>query len=385
MIKRTMQDFLMKVAKGFTVITITGPRQSGKTTFVKQFFSDYIYLDMEDPDLRIAMAEDPRSILKEPMGRYIIDEFQYVPSVLSFVKLMSDKSQLQAQFVLTGSNQYQMMTNLSQSLAGRTVILQLLPFSYQEIYAQHREPLQDVLFKGFYPRLIAQQMEPQVFYSSYLNTYLERDIRLLSKVHDLNLFHKFLGLCAGRTGSIVNKTALANQTGVDIKTVVNWLSLLQTSFIIYFLQPWHANLNKRLVKSPKLYFYDTGLVCRLLRIRESRELENHPLFGQIFETFIVSEYLKGNYNRGLDAPLYYYRDSGGNEVNLIIQQGSKLMPIEIKSAQSFHPSFLKNIRYLRNTSVTFSQASIVYAGDLEWEKENTTIIPYYKLNTSAMT
>ncbi len=340
-------------------------------------FPDYQYFDLEDPDIRIAMEENPKSLLKDPKGKYIIDEFQYVPSVLSQVKLMADKAQIPNQFVLTGSNQFQMMTNLSQSLAGRTAIFQLLPFSYNEAYGDKKQPLEDLLLRGFYPRVINLDMDPQVYYTSYLNTYLERDIRLLSKVHDLNLFHKFLGLCAGRSGCIFNKTALSNETGIDVKTTTNWLSLLQTSYIIYLMQPWHANLNKRLVKSPKLYFYDTGLVCRLLKIREAKELDNHPLKGQIFETFVVSEYLKQFYNQGLDAPLYYYRESAGTEVDLIIQSGAELHPVEIKSAFNYHPSFLKNIAAFRKTTGSTNKATVVYAGDLDWETENARIKPYY--------
>ncbi len=377
MIRRLLQDHLKKAAKGFPVITITGPRQSGKTTLVRDQFPDYQYLDLEDPELRTTMEENPKSLLKDPKGRYIIDEFQYVPSALSRVKVLVDQAQISSQFILTGSNQYQMMTNVSQSLAGRTAIFSLLPFSHKEIYCEQRLELTEELFKGFYPRLITQDMDPQVFYSSYLNTYLERDIRLISKVHDLSLFHKFLGLCAGRSGCLINKSALANETGIDLKTVTAWLSILQTNYVIYLLQPWHANLNKRLVKTPKLYFYDTGLMCRLLKIRENSELEHHPLFGQIFETFIVSEYLKNYHNQGLEAPLNFYRDSSGREVDLIVQHGKDLHPVEIKSALSYHPEFIKNIKEFRRISKNDSKATVVYAGDLEWEKDNIQIKPYY--------
>ena len=377
MIKRTMQDYIDKAGKGFPVITITGPRQSGKTTLSRMQYPDYEYFDLEDPDVRIAMEENPKSLLRNPKGRYIIDEFQYVPSVLSQIKVIVDLAQMPAQFILTGSNQFQMMTNLSQSLAGRTAIFQLLPFSYHEVYGNKRVEIEDFMLRGFYPRLINLDMDPQVYYTSYINTYLERDVRLLSKVHDLNLFHKFLGLCAGRTGCIFNKTAIANETGIDVKTAANWISLLQTSFIIHLLQPWHANINKRLVKSPKLYFYDSGLVCRLLKIREAKELENHPLKGQIFETFVVSEYLKQYYNQGLEAPLYYYRESAGTEVDLIIQNGAALYPVEIKSAASYHPSFQKNISAFRKSTGSINTATIVYSGNLDWESGNTRIKPYY--------
>lgn len=379
-----MQDYLGDVGKGFPVITITGPRQSGKTTLAKMLYPDYKYFDLEDPEIRYVMQENPKSLINDPLGKYIIDEFQYVPSLLSHIKVMVDRAQISAQFILTGSSQFQMMTSLSQSLAGRTAIFQLLPFSYGEIYSEQKPPLDELLLKGFYPRLIEHDMNPQVFYNSYINTYLERDIRLLSKVHDLNLFHKFLSLCAGRSACIINKTSLANETGIDVKTVGNWLSLLQSSFIIYLLQPWYNNVSKRMIKAPKLYFYDTGLVCRLLKIRESKELENHPLRGQIFETFVVSEYLKRFYNQGLEAPIYFYRDSTGNEVDLIIQSGSDLQPVEIKSAQSFHPAFLKNISVFRKVSGSNSKAKILYAGEMEWETNNTEIVSYTGIGDSGI-
>ena len=286
-----------------------------------------------------------------------------------------------ARFILTGSNQFSMMRHLSQSLAGRTAIFQLLPFSYAEIYQNQKEDINEVLFKGFYPRLIDQGMDPQMFYTSYINTYLERDVRLLTQVQDRDLFFKFLGLCAGRTGSLLNKTALANETGVDVKTVSNWLSILQTSYIIHILQPWHKNQNKRLVKSPKLYFLDTGLACRLLRIRDAQDLINHPLKGQLFETFVVSEYLKMFYNQGSEAPLYFYRENSGLELDLIIQSGAMLMPVEIKSAKVFNPSLIKNIQVV-SKSLDFQSASLIYGGEMKFCRDEINIYPYFQIPQS---
>lgn len=377
MIKRTMQNHIGRTGQGFPVLTITGPRQSGKTTLAQALFPEYTYLDLEDPELRMIMQENPQALLRDPHGRYIIDEFQYVPAVLSMVKVMVDRAQMPHQFILTGSNQYVLMSGLAQSLAGRTAIFQLLPFSYSEAYKDRKELIDRVLYRGFYPRLIAQDMDPQAFYTGYVQTYLERDIRLLSKVHDLDLFHKFLGLCAGRSGSLLNKAALANEAGIDIKTVGNWLSLLQTSFIIFLLQPWHANLNKRLTKAPKLYFTDTGLVCRLLKVRGASDLENHPLKGQLFETLVVSEYLKYFYNMGIEAPLYFYRESNGTEVDLLIQHGDRLQPVEIKSAQTFHHHFLDNIRAFRKVTGSSDVATLVYGGDRCWQTDNSEIKPFY--------
>ncbi|HPS38302.1 MAG TPA: ATP-binding protein [Candidatus Cloacimonadota bacterium] len=378
MYPRNMQQTMMTVAKGFPIITITGPRQSGKTTLAKMQFPDHHYLDLENPELRMILEHDPRALFPDKDGSYIIDEFQYAPEILSYVKMMADANPGSARFILTGSNQFSMMKHLSQSLAGRTAIFQLLPFSYQEIYQNQKSEITDVLFKGFYPRLIDQEMDPQMFYTSYISTYLERDVRLLTQVQDRDLFFRFLGLCAGRTGSLLNKSALANEAGVDSKTVNNWLSILQTSYIIHLLQPWHKNQNKRLVRSPKLYFLDTGLACRLLRIRDAEDLVNHPLKGQIFETFVITEYLKMFYNRGSEAPIYFYRENSGLEIDLLIQRGADLMPVEIKSANVFNLSQLHNIKLL-GKSMSFRSALLVYGGDMSFRLEDTNICPYYQI------
>jgi uncharacterized protein len=382
MYKRSMQKTMMKVAKGFPIITITGPRQAGKTTLARMQFPDYHYLDLENPELRVILESDPKSLFIDSDGSYIIDEFQYAPDILSYIKIMADENPKPARFVLTGSNQLSMMRHLSQSLAGRTAIFQLLPFSYQEIYQDRKEDIDSVLFKGFYPRLINHEMDPQMFYTSYINTYLERDVRLLTQVQDRDLFFKFLGLCAGRTGTLLNKTALANETGVDVKTVSNWLSILQTSYIIYLLHPWHKNHNKRLVKSPKLYFLDTGLACRLLRIRDSADLINHPLKGQLFETFVVSEYLKLFYNQGSEAPVYFYKENSGLEIDLIIQDGAKTVAVEIKSAKVFNPSLLKNIKLI-GKSMGYHSANLIYGGDIKFTKDEISICPYFQLPSQA--
>ena len=374
-----MQDALMTVAKGFPIITITGPRQSGKTTLAKMQFPGHIYLDLENPELRLILEHDPKSVFTAPDGSYIIDEFQYAPQVLSYIKMMADANPGTARFILTGSNQFSMMKHLSQSLAGRTAIFQLLPFSYQEIYPDHKHEINDLLFRGFYPRLIDKEMDPQIFYTSYITTYLERDVRLLTQVQDRDLFFKFLGLCAGRTGSLLNKSALANETGVDFKTVNNWLSILQTSYIIHLLQPWHKNQNKRLVKFPKLYFLDTGLACRLLRIRNAEDLVNHPLKGQLFETFVVSEYMKMFYNQGSDAPLYFYRENSGLEIDLIIQNGASLIPVEIKSANVINPNMISNIKLLAK-SMDYKSPILIYGGDMSFNLEGTQIYPYNQIH-----
>jgi len=372
MVHRVLQDNLLDTAMGFPVITITGPRQSGKTTLAKMAFLGYNYLDLEQLSLRRIMMEDPLSIFSDPLGYYIIDEFQYVPDLLSYVKVMVDNSGMQAQFILTGSNQFIMMQGLSQSLAGRTAIFELLPFCFNEANSDFKN-VDSVIHKGFYPRLIDKNMRPDTFYNAYLSTYLQRDIRLLSNVQNLYTFNRFISLCAGRTGSLLNKEALANETGVDAKTVNNWLSLLQTSYIIHLLQPWHSNLGKRLIKSPKLYFYDTGLACNLLGIRDEADLKNHPLRGNLFETMIVGEILKFFHNRGIRPPLHFYREAGGLEIDLLISHGNKQLPVEIKSAGLVNPSFYNSLnKYMHKNNET--EAWLIYGGSDSWKSENITII-----------
>lgn len=377
MVRRILQDNVHSAAAGFPVITITGPRQSGKTTLAKMAFPGYKYLDLEQLALRRILMDDPLSVLSDPLGYYIIDEFQYVPELLSYVKVMVDNSGLEAQFILTGSNQFVMMQDLSQSLAGRTAIFELLPFSFSEANSD-LENIDSVIHKGFYPRLIDKNIRPDTFYNAYLSTYLQRDIRLLSNVQNLDTFNRFLSLCAGRTGSILNKEALANDVGVDAKTIGNWLSLLQTSYIVHLLQPWHSNQSKRLIKSPKLYFYDTGLACNLLGIRNETDLKNHPLRGNLFETMIVGEALKFFYNRGIRPSLHYYREAGGLEIDLLISDANKHLPVEIKSSGMVNPSFFNSLnKYLNASSV--SEAWLIYGGSESWKSGNITILSPDKL------
>ncbi len=369
MIIRTLQSILLDFGRGFPIITITGPRQSGKTTLAKMAYPMYKYIDLENLALRQIANDDPRSLFPDTKGYYILDEFQYAPGILSHLKQIVDVNQIDNQFILTGSNQFALMKDVSQSLAGRTAIFELLPLSVSEAYPSSDEALNQVLYRGLYPRLIARNMNPAVFYDSYIRTYLQRDIRQLTNIQNLDTFTKFLGLCAGRTGCILNKHSLANDTGVDAKTIGNWLSILQASYIIHLMPPWYGNLSKRLIKSPKLYFYDTGLACRLLQIRSTNDLSLHPLRGQLFETFIVAEVAKYFHNRGIRPPLSYYRDSNGMEIDLLIDQGSKLIPLEIKAASQINSSFYSSISRFKALNLRTSTGRLVYAGDRSWSND----------------
>ncbi len=369
MITRALQPTLLDFGRGFPIITITGPRQSGKTTLAKMAYPKYKYIDLENLALRQIANDDPGSLFPDTRGFYILDEFQYAPGILSHLKQLVDVNQIDNQFILTGSNQFALMKDVSQSLAGRTAIFELLPLSVSEAFPSSDEALNQVLYRGLYPRLIARNMNPAVFYDSYIRTYLQRDIRQLTNIQNLDTFTRFFGLCAGRTGCILNKHSLANDTGVDTKTIGNWLSILQASYIIHLLPPWYGNLSKRLIKSPKLYFYDTGLACRLLQIRSTNDLSLHPLRGQLFETFIVAEVVKFFHNRGIRPPLSYYRDSNGMEIDLIIDQGSKLIPLEIKAASQINSSFHSNISRFKALNLRTSTGRLVYAGDHSWSND----------------
>jgi predicted AAA+ superfamily ATPase len=370
MIHRKLQDALPYLSKGFPIITITGPRQSGKTTLVKMAYPDHTYIDLENLLNRRAAIEDPAALISDPKGSYILDEFQYTPQILSHLKVLVDNNHQDAQFILTGSNQFTLMRDVSQSLAGRTAIFELLPLTLDEAYPAKAENLDQAIHRGLYPRIVAAKTNPAVFYDSYIRTYLQRDVRLLTNVQNMEAFTRFLSLCAGRTGSILSKVSLANDTGVDAKTISNWLSLLQASYIIYLLPPWYGNVSKRLIKSPKLYFYDTGLACRLLRIRNAADLITHPLRGNLFETFMVSETMKYYFNAGIMPPLSYYRESNGSEIDLLIEKGSKLVPVEIKSAPIINSGFYGNLIRFGTMDLRLDKGRLIYTGDRTWENPN---------------
>ncbi len=379
MIYRELHNCLKTKAKGFPVITITGPRQSGKTTLAKMTYPDHIYLDLEQIQLRNLLRDDPYAVFNEPKQRYIIDEFQYLPELLSVVKVIVDNSRIPEQFILTGSNQFLMMQNVSQSLAGRTAIFNLLPLTLQEVGSENNN-LDLQLFRGSYPRLIADKLDVETFYNGYVSTYLEKDVRQLINVVSIDNFRRFLALCAGRTGCLLNKEALAGETGVDSKTISNWLSVLQASYIIHLLPPYFSNLNKRLVKSPKLYFLDTGLAANLLGIKHEREIILHPLRGQLFETLVVSEVIKFFYNRGMKMGLSFYRETGGTESDLVIEQATQLTLLEIKSAGIVNSSFYKPLHAVRTR---FSDKNLdtwlVYSGKEKWHTGPILNLPYTEL------
>lgn len=346
-IPRFLESHLLRLSKSYPVVTITGPRQAGKTTLAKKTFPSKPYVNLEAPDLREFAGTDPRGFLKQYPAGAILDEIQNVPELVSYIQVMVDEINEDGLFILTGSEQLRISNSISQSLAGRTAILRLLPFALEELAANDSFDmtlfaLDDVLYQGFYPRIVSKSLKPTEVMRDYVETYIERDVRRLGNIANLSLFQKFLGLCAGRIGQILNLSSLANDVGISPTTARSWMSILEASYIVFLLPPYFANISKRLIKSPKLYFYDVGLASYLLKIKQTSDLALHPLRGSLFENLIIMESLKAYYNRALAENLYFYRDSNGTEIDLLL--GQDYRPVEIKSAATFSPNFLRAIK-----------------------------------------
>ena len=364
MIQRVLAERLITYSKQYPIITITGPRQSGKTTLVRRLFADHTYVSLEDLDNRAYAKEDPRGFLKQYAQGAIIDEAQNAPDLFSYLQTEVDLNPKAGRFILTGSQQFEMMERITQSLAGRTAIARLLPLSIEELLPNLLgETINDCLYTGFYPAIYDRSLNPSETYSFYVNTYLERDVRSLLGIQDLSQFEIFLRLCAGRVGQLVNFSSMSAEVGVSYKTIQAWLSVLEASYIVKRVQPWHANLKKRLVKSPKLYFYDVGLAAYLIGIQNADQLQAHPLRGALFENMMVAEAFKQQYNHGHTQPLSFFRDSQGNEVDLLIETGAGLNAYEIKSAQTIGSDFFKGLNYLQKLKVPIAETNLIYGGD----------------------
>lgn len=364
MVSRDINNLLLTYAGSFRSVLLVGPRQSGKSTLSKQSFQSKPYVSLENPDEKLLAETDPRAFLSRFPNGAILDEIQRVPILLNFLQEILDNTKEDGLFILTGSNNILLQESVSQSLAGRIGILELLPFSYQEILKINQQPksLSWYVFNGCYPEIFDRKRNPTIWYPSYIKTYLERDVRLIRNIENQSLFVKFLKLCAGRIGQTLNIASLSNECGIDIKTVQAWLSVLESTFVVKLLYPHHRNFNKRVVKSPKLYFYDTGLACSLLGIKKEEELSLSHFKGALVENYIILEFLKHIKNYGLNFDLYYWRDNKGVEVDLLIDKGNDiLIPIEIKSAQTFQQNFTNNLtKYISYSNQ--QKAFVVYNG-----------------------
>jgi len=347
MIRRDITPELLECADEYPVVTILGPRQSGKTTLARMTFPDRPYVSMEDPDMRAVAGADPRGFLSRTEKGVILDEVQRLPILLSYIQTMVDESREPGRFILTGSHQPQLHEAISQSLAGRTAVLTLWPFSLPELrHYQSTWETFELIVRGFFPGLHEQGLKPRRFFNSYLQTYVERDVRALIRLRDHSRFETFLTLLGSRVGQLVNFTSLSDDVGVSGTTIKNWLSVLKASYVIFELQPYFANIRKRVVKSSKIYFTDVGLVAFLLGIRSREQAFRDPLRGNLYENLVIAEIIKGAFNRGIRPELYFYRDSHGNEVDLLVRDKGRIIPVEIKSASTFSPHFIKTLEAL---------------------------------------
>ncbi len=364
MIKRAISKKILQWSKQYPIVTITGPRQSGKSTLCKMLFPKKDYVSLEDIDERSFAFRDPRGFLDRFKKGAVIDEVQRAPELFSYIQTIVDRHNKDGFFILTGSHQFELMESISQSLAGRTALARLLPFSFTEAYRQkNRFPnLDRLMFTGFYPRIFDKKLDPTEAMSFYVNTYIERDVRKLVNVKDISKFETFVKLCAGRTGQILNLSNLGNDCGIDQTTVKRWISTLEASYIIKLLRPFHKNFNKRLIKSPKLYFLDTGLASYLLGIHNESQMQTHPLRGALFESYVISEILKIRYNAGKVDNLYYFRDNVGNEVDLVMDHGAHVNQIEIKSGQTINKDFFKGLNYFSKLNKNIDKSYIIYSG-----------------------
>ena len=376
LIRRNISEKVLTYANQYPVVTITGPRQSGKTTLSKMLFPQKAYVSLEDVDERLFAREDPRGFLTRFPRGAIIDEIQREPDLISYIQTIVDQQNTEGLFILTGSQQFDLMQTISQSLAGRSAIVRLLPFSYDEAYGNDRDQskMDAVLLKGFYPRIFDKNLDPTEAMQFYVNTYVERDLRRLINVKDMARFEIFLKLCAGRTGQILNLSSLGNDCGINHNTVKAWISVLEASFIIKLLKPFHKNFNKRLIKAPKLYFLDTGLVSFLLGITQVDQIFSHPLKGALFETYVFSELLKLRYNKGKTDNLYFYRDSKGNEVDIICDNGNTFSQIEIKSGQTVNSDHFKGLHYFSKLCDMPLKSYLIYGGDKTYLRNNVQVI-----------
>jgi predicted AAA+ superfamily ATPase len=363
----------------YPIVTVTGPRQSGKSTLLRHYFPEYTYVSLENEDMRALAADDPHGFLRTFPDKTIIDEAQRVPSLFSYLQTYTDEAGKEGMYLLSGSNNFLLMEKISQSLSGRTAILKLLPFSHRELREADKLPLQadEVIYTGCYPRIYDKEIDPQDFYPSYIQTYVERDVRLLKNIGNISQFMKFLRLCAGRVGQLLNLSSLANECGIAVSTAKEWVSVLQTSYICYLLEPDYHNYAKRLVKTPKLYFYDTGLVCALLGIASSQQVATHYLRGGLFENMVINERLKAYYHSGRVPNFTFWRDSTGNEVDLLEYADGQVQAYEIKSGATFSPDQFKGLaKWSKLSGVPAEQCNVIYGGDQVVQTSQGKVIPW---------
>lgn len=383
MIQREIGNKILLAKDKMPVICVTGPRQSGKTTLVKYLFPDYKYYNLEFPEHRQFAQTDVVGFLSNIERGIIIDEIQRVPELLSSIQYFADEKKLNGKIIITGSQNILLMQSVSQTLAGRVALFTLLPFSVSELEGTNFEEKEygNYMVKSFFPRIYDANLDVNTWLQDYTNTYIERDVRQITAVKDLSLFTNFVRLCAGHTGQVVNFSTFSNNLGVDVKTVKAWMSVLETSFIIFLQQPYYKNFNKRVIKSPRLFFYDTGLACNLLGINKKEDLFTHYLRGGLFESFIISELYKTIFNRKLNGNVYFFRDSNGNEIDALVEMDGQIKVIEIKSGQTIVPDFFKSFNYFDKLfSELKTQNFLVYGGEDFQQRTVATVVGWKYLS-----
>jgi hypothetical protein len=382
LIHRTIETVLQRLAGQYPVITMTGPRQSGKTTLCRTAFAHKPYVNLEAPDIRQFARDDPRGFLAQYPDGAVLDEIQRAPDLVSYIQPLVDEDQREGLFIMTGSQQFEVSDTVNQSLAGRTALVKLLPFSLEELQSAIKLPDIDSLIRhGFYPRIWDKQLDPTQALGDYFETYIERDLRQLATIKDLNLFERFIRLCAGRIGQLLNLSSLANDAGVSHTTAGNWISILEASYILFLLPPYHRNISKRLVKSPKLYFYDVGLAAFLLGIENAHQISRDPLRGNLFENMVIVEALKSRFHQGKRSNLYFYRDSKGNEVDLLFANGPEIFPIEIKAGMTITKEYFKGLNHIARVFPNDIPRGmgLVYAGGQPQRRTGVSVVPFFHL------
>lgn len=378
-VNREIAKAFLNVMGKYPIIALTGPRQSGKTTFLKTILPNFKYVSLENPDNRNFAETDPNGFLKEYSSYVIFDEIQRVPALFSYIQTIADEGGIMGRFILSGSQNFHLLRNITQSLAGRVAILKLFPFDFQELKGSdllNTDYLEN-LVKGFYPAIYDREIPSSTFYSNYVQTYVQRDVSEMISIRDIRMFQNFLGLCASRAGQLLNMNSMANECGISQPTAKSWISILENSYVVFTLQPFHNNFSKRIVKTPKLYFYDTGLLCFLLKIKSAEQLITHPFKGSLFENFMIAEYVKRMYHKGEVQDIYFWRDSAGHEVDLIIHEGKTTAAIEFKATQTIMSDLFKGIKYFDELSkIKNISKSLVYAGNEFQKRTFAEVVPW---------
>lgn len=385
MFDRQLATLLSRLFGKYPFVTVTGPRQSGKTTLCRSVFPELQYANLEAPNQREFALSDPIGFLAQFKRGAILDEIQKAPELLSYLQVVADENGGNSLFVLTGSEQFQLSQSISQSLAGRTAMLRLLPLSIAEMAQDGiKRTINELMFQGGYPRIHAQNIDPFQAHSDYFETYVERDVRQLSEIRNLTTFQRFIRLCAGRAGQLLNLSSLAADAGISHTTAREWLSVLAASYLVYELQPFHANIRKRLVKTPKLYFFDTGLLCHLVGIENAEQLVTHPLRGHIFENLIVTEVLKSQYNQARRPNLTFFRDNKGLECDLFLQSAQGLVAVEIKSGSTVNRDYFTSLNKIQNIMPDIFKSIVVYAGaeSQKWTKSDVMTVEEFSIYLS---